>query len=465
MPFTERIGISAPVKASGMSSRNGPRPGVGALIDEQTDTAVFDEQLAAAPAGSHEATVAGHDRDSDERAASAADEVRDQSALGAESQAERGVLDIAAREDPPVRCQSRRSDRQVRVGGVSLVGHPLRLCAQRFPVDVDDASPLWGNSAEHYTRPPMADPVGAPLRIGEHVEAALSAGLGVVALETTLIAHGLPAPDNLAIARQLEDLVRAEGATPATVGVIGGVPILGLSPMEIEQIATKGPAVAKLSSRDLGPAVAGGIDGATTVAGTITLAASAGIEVMATGGLGGVHRGAKESFDESADLFALHEVPVLVVASGVKSILDVGATLERLETLEVPVIGYRSNLFPGFYLSVTEHRLAWSVGTIEEAAAVFAAHRGLARGGMLLANPLSEQDQLDPAAHDAALAEALVAVESGEVKGKDVTPYLLAHLASATAGASVAVNRVIVRQNATLAARIAVELAARRAGR
>jgi pseudouridine-5'-phosphate glycosidase len=299
-------------------------------------------------------------------------------------------------------------------------------------------------------------------RLGDHVRRALAAGRGVVALETTLIAHGLPSPDNLEVARLLEQDVRDQGAEAATVGVVGGVATVGLTPTEIERLADPSNAVIKLSRRDLGVAVAAGVDGATTVAGTITLAAAAGLEVMATGGLGGVHRGADTTWDVSADLETMRDVPVLVVASGVKSILDVAATLERLETLGVPVVGYGTACFPGFYVSATEHRLDWTVSSPEEAARAFATHRRLAPGGMLLANPVAAADQLDPARHDAALSEALRLAEAAQLSGKTVTPFLLAHIAATTAGESVRVNRSIVRANAALAGRIAVALAAAR---
>jgi len=309
----------------------------------------------------------------------------------------------------------------------------------------------------------MRDLSGTRLRIGAHVQRALADRQGVVALETTLIAHGLPSPDNVVVAHELEEVVRKQGATPATVGVLDGLPIIGLSSHEIERIATAGRAIAKLSSRDLGTAVELGLDGATTVAGTITLAAKAGIEVMATGGLGGVHRDARTTYDESADLLCLHETPMLVVASGVKSILDVAATLERLDTLAVPIVGFRTNHFPGFYVSASEFSLDWTVDSIEQAVGAFVAHRALAPGGMLLANPVPEGDQLDVSTHDAVLKEALRAAEEGQLRGKDVTPFLLARFASATRGESVRVNRALVRNNAELAGGVARELSLRRA--
>jgi pseudouridylate synthase len=306
---------------------------------------------------------------------------------------------------------------------------------------------------------PMAHPP-PPLRFAPEVEEALRAGGAVVALESTLIAHGLPAPDNLVVARELEDIVRAAGAVPATVAVLAGVPHIGLSAIELERIATLAE-VRKLSTRDLGPAVAAGIDGATTVASTAALAARAGIRLFATGGLGGVHREARDSWDESADLVALGHTPVCVVCAGVKSILDVPATLERLETLGVTVLGYGTDRFPGFYLSDSGYPAPWRVDTPEAAAAVVRASVGLGLPphAVVLANPLPPAAQLDPALHDRVLAEGLAAAAEGGVRGSDVTPFLLDHFHRATQGASLRANVEVVRRNADLAARVAVALA------
>lgn len=313
----------------------------------------------------------------------------------------------------------------------------------------------------------------------EEVAAALVAERAVVALESTIIAHGLPRPHNLAVAREVEAIVRQEGAVPATVGVIGGVPVVGLDAAELERMATSDD-VLKLSVRDLPPAVALGRDGATTVASTAALAARAGIRLFATGGLGGVHRGARETWDESADLLALSRAPVAVVSAGVKSILDVGATLERLESLSVPVVGYRTHCFPGFYLADSGYSLDWSVETEAEAAAVIAAHLALrgsetgetggtgaasasgigALGGLVIANPIPAAEQLDPALHDRVLAAGLAEAERRGVRGKAVTPFLLDHFVKATGGESLRVNTQLIRANARLAARIAVALAA-----
>jgi len=302
--------------------------------------------------------------------------------------------------------------------------------------------------------------------IRDEVAEALSGGGAVVALESTLISHGLPRPDNLELAREAEDTVRREGAVPATVGVIGGVPKVGLEPGELELLANE-PGIPKLSVRDLAMAVAKGSHGATTVAGTAHLAALAEVEVFATGGLGGVHRGARESWDVSADLLALARAPVAVVCSGVKSILDVPATLEALETFGVPVAGFRTRSFPGFYLTDSGSPVDWALEDEGEAARTILALRefGAAGSGIVIANPVPEEDQLDPDLHDRVLEAALAGLEREGVRGKDVTPFLLDHFKNATGGESLEVNKKIIRNNARLAARISVALAALRAGR
>ena len=293
-------------------------------------------------------------------------------------------------------------------------------------------------------------------RVGEEVAEALAAGWPVVALETTLIVHGLPRPDNLVVAAELERIVREEGAVPATIGVVEGVAVIGLSTPEIERLATR-DGVAKLSVRDLPIALARGGDGATTVASTALLAARAGITLFATGGLGGVHRAARDSWDESADLVTLSRTPIAVVCAGVKSILDVGATLERLETLNVTVLGFRTDRFPGFYLTDSGYALDWSVDTEDEAAAVIAAQRALGAqpAGLVIANPIPVEQQLDPALHDRVLAAGLAEIGRRGVRGKAVSPFLLDYFQRATAGESLRVNRQIVYNNARLAARIA----------
>jgi pseudouridylate synthase len=281
----------------------------------------------------------------------------------------------------------------------------------------------------------------------------------VVALESTLVSHGLPRPDNLELAREVEEIAREEGATPATVGVIDGVAKVGLSGAEVELLANE-DGVPKLSARDLPVAAAKGSHGATTVAATARLAALAGIRLFATGGLGGVHRKARESWDVSADLAELSRSPVAVVCSGVKSILDVPATLEYLETLGVPVVGFGSEDFAGFYLSGSGRKLDWSVGSEEEAAGVVRAMEPLGLGGtgLVISNALPEDAQLDPELHDEVLSEGLGDLKRLGVGGKEVTPFLLGRFHERTRGASLAVNKEIIRRNVRLAARISVAL-------
>ena len=295
------------------------------------------------------------------------------------------------------------------------------------------------------------------------VREALGEGAPVVALESTLISHGLPHPQNLEVAREAECTVRSEGAVPATIGIISGVAKVGLDEAGLEFMATA-EGIPKLSARDLPAAVAKGSDGATTVAATAHLAALSGIRLFATGGLGGVHREARESWDVSADLTALVRTPVAVVCSGVKSILDVPATLEYLETLGVPVVGYRTHRFPGFYLTDSGSPLDWAVESEGEVALTLEAMTslGFEGSGLVVANPLPEEDQLDPALHERALRTSLEELKRRGVRGKDVTPFLLDRFATETKGESLRVNRLIILNNARLAARIAVALSAGR---
>jgi pseudouridine-5'-phosphate glycosidase len=299
----------------------------------------------------------------------------------------------------------------------------------------------------------------SPVTIGEEVATALHEGRGVVALETTIVVHGLPAPINLEVARECEASVRKGGATAATVGVFDGRVVVGLNAEQLEALADPERHAAKLSARDLGTALATGTDGATTVAGTITVAHRVGIDVMATGGLGGVHRHATTTFDESADLTTLARTPVLVVASGVKSILDIPATLERLDSLGVPVVGFATRQFPGFYRRDSGYTLDWAVASAEEAAAAFLRHREFSTTGFLVANPVAPESELDQRLHDEALASALEKTQLDGVSGKAVTPALLAEFARHTAGVSVLVNRDLVVANAALAGEIATSLA------
>ncbi|MGH8932564.1 MAG: pseudouridine-5'-phosphate glycosidase [Egibacteraceae bacterium] len=299
--------------------------------------------------------------------------------------------------------------------------------------------------------------MNAPLHISGEVTAALASGQPIVALESTLVVHGLPRPHNLDVAEQLEAAVRGEGAVPATVGVVGGVPTVGLRPDELAQLVTRG--AAKLGIRDLAPALVNETDGATTVASTAALAALAGIRIFATGGLGGVHRAAGDTWrgtwDESADLVALAHVPVGVVCSGVKSVLDIPATLERLETLGVPVVGYQTRRLPGFYVKDSGHDLEWQAGDPHTAARMIAAHHAFGGRGMVIANPPPDDTALGPAVHEVALASALAALAASGLEGKATTPFLLSHLHEATAGATIRANTVLALANARLAARIA----------
>jgi pseudouridine-5'-phosphate glycosidase len=296
------------------------------------------------------------------------------------------------------------------------------------------------------------------VRCSPEVADALAAGRPVVALESTLLAHGLPAPQNRAAAGELESAVHAQGAVPATVAVLDGVARVGLSAAELDRVC--GGGLAKLSERDLGAAVGLRRDGATTVAATAALAQVAGVQLFATGGLGGVHRGARETWDVSADLAALARTAVLVVCSGVKSILDVHATLEVLETESVPVLGYRTDAFPGFYRRDSGHPVPWRVDSPADAAAVWRAHRALGLvSGAVLAQPVPVDDELDAGLHDRLLAGGLALLTQRGVSGKDVTPALLEHFHAGSGGASLRTNLALVHANAELAAQVAVELA------
>ena len=300
--------------------------------------------------------------------------------------------------------------------------------------------------------------VSVPLVLSPEVAAALDGGRAVVALESTLLAHGLPAPQNREAAAGLEDAVRARGAVPATVAVLDGAARVGLSAAELDRVC--GGGLEKLSVRDLGAAVGLHRDGATTVAATAALAAAAGVALFATGGLGGVHRGARDTWDVSADLAALARTPVLVVCSGVKSILDVAATLEVLETESVPVLGFGTGAFPGFYRRDSGHPVPWRVDDPAAAAAVWQAHRALCPGvGAVLAQPVPAAAELDAQLHDRLLTEGLAGLTRRGVTGKDVTPALLEHFHAASGGASLRTNLALVRANAELAADVAVVLA------
>lgn len=299
------------------------------------------------------------------------------------------------------------------------------------------------------------------LCIAPEVARALASGDPVVALESTLIAHGLPAGRNLEVARELEAVVRAAGARPATIAVVDGVARIGLDQAALEALALGGD-FTKAGVRDLAPVMARGACAATTVASTSHLAARAGIRVFATGGLGGVHREARESWDESADLVTLAATGVTIVCAGVKSILDVGATLERLETLSVCVLGYGTDRFPGFYLADSGFPVPWRVDSPEQVAAVMRvqAELGLGRRAIVVANPLPAAEQVDPALHDRVLADALAAAAAQGVRGGAMTPFLLERFHRDTGGATLEANILLVLRNAELAAQIARAAAA-----
>jgi pseudouridine-5'-phosphate glycosidase len=296
--------------------------------------------------------------------------------------------------------------------------------------------------------------------IHPEVADALAAGAPVVALESTIISHGLPRPDNRQIAREIEAAVRESGATPATIALVGGQVHIGLDDDALDQVAGSDD-VSKASVRDLATVVALRRNAATTVAATAHLAARAGIAVFATGGLGGVHREARDSWDESADLTTLSTTAILVVCAGVKSILDVPATLERLETLNITVLGYRTERFPGFYRADSGWTVPWRVESPGEVADVLRARRavGTDNAGILLANPIAAADELPAEVHDRVLADGLAAVAAEGVRGKDVTPFLLDYFHRFTHGASLVANVALVLSNARLAAQVAAEYA------
>jgi pseudouridine-5'-phosphate glycosidase len=300
---------------------------------------------------------------------------------------------------------------------------------------------------------------GSLLEVAEEVADAVAAGAAVVALESTIITHGMPRPHNLDTARAVEAVVRDHGAVPATVAVVDGRLRVGLDDATLERLACA-PAVAKASRRDLAAALVGGGAAGTTVAATMYLAQLAGIGVFATGGIGGVNRGAERSFDVSADLVELGRTPVAVVCAGAKSVLDIPKTLEVLETLGVPVLGYRSAEFPAFFARGSGHPVDHRVDSVEALAAVVAAHRRLVRaGGILIGNPVPEGAALPAAEIDGCVQRALAEADRAGVTGKDVTPFLLGRIAELTGGRSLAANIALVRSNAALAGDLAVALA------
>lgn len=302
----------------------------------------------------------------------------------------------------------------------------------------------------------MTVPVRDTFRISDEVEVALRDGRGVVALESTIISHGLPTDSSATVARQIETAVRETGAVPVTVALLDGAVRIGLDDDALDRVATD-PAVVKCSVRDLPMVLATGRSGATTVASTLYLSHACGIKVFATGGLGGIHRDFGETWDESADLGALAANPVTVVCAGVKSILDVAATLERLETLSVGLVGYRTDAFPGFYVRNSGSSVPWRLD--EVAAIAETMHRRQSLGlpqGLVIANPIDEAEEMDRRLHDETLESALDAMAEAGVHGRDVTPFLLAYFHERTSGRSLAANIALVLSNARLAGQIAV---------
>ncbi|MEI5584962.1 MULTISPECIES: pseudouridine-5'-phosphate glycosidase [unclassified Agromyces] len=299
----------------------------------------------------------------------------------------------------------------------------------------------------------------AGIRIADRVRDAVAAGRPVLALESTILTHGLPRPRNLEVGLETEALVRETGVEPATIGVVDGVPVVGLDAAGIERLCGT-DSVVKASTRDLPVARARRLDAGTTVAATAWLAHRAGIRVFSTGGLGGVHRGANATFDESADLPSLATTPITVVSAGVKSILDIPATLERLETLGITVVGYRTDRYPGFYVADSGFPVPARVESAAEAADLARARDGLGLpSAVLIANPVPEAEQLDPGVHDRVLAEALSAADAAGVTGHDTTPFLLDFVQRATGGRSLEVNLAVYRGNARLGSEIARALA------
>ena len=295
------------------------------------------------------------------------------------------------------------------------------------------------------------------IKLSAEVSAAIKAGKPIVALESTIISHGLPRPSNLEVALECERIVRDAGAVPATIALLDGKILVGLERSDLEAIANRDD-ISKASIRDLAIIVAQGKSAATTVAATAHIAAMAGIHVFATGGLGGVHRGANESFDESADLTALANVDMTMICAGVKSILDVPATLERLETLAISLVGYKTTAFPGFYLTDSGYTLEHRVDSPAEIAAIIKARKevGTLSKALVVANPVVKE--MDKARHDEILKSGLEKAEQQGVIGKNVTPFLLEHFHTTSKGESLAINTEIIKANCLLGAQVAVEL-------
>ncbi len=309
----------------------------------------------------------------------------------------------------------------------------------------------------------MSNPVQTPsaIRVGDHVAQALATGTPVVALESTIFTHGLPRPRNVEVALEGEAIIRGSGAVPATIGVHHGTPVVGLSEDEIHELGADDHAD-KASVRELALSAVTRRNAGTTIAATAFLARAAGIDVFATGGLGGVHHGAATSFDESADLVGMARTSIVLVSSGAKAILDIPATLERFETLSVPVVGYRTNRYPGFYVVDSGYPVAARVDSPEEIATVLRTQRALGvPSGVLVANPVPEAEQLDPAELDGVIEAAWAAADRDGISGQASTPYLLDYIRRATEGRSLDANVALYRNNIRLACEVAPALVAR----
>ncbi|WP_169195589.1 pseudouridine-5'-phosphate glycosidase [Devosia sp. MC1541] len=300
----------------------------------------------------------------------------------------------------------------------------------------------------------------AYLSVSGEVKSALAKGLPVVALESTIITHGMPYPQNLAMARDVEDVVRKAGAVPATIAIMDGRLCVGVSGDDLERLAVEGHRAAKASRRDVAALLASGEMAGTTVATTMQIAALAGIAIFATGGIGGVHRGAEDSFDISADLEELGNTPVTVICAGAKSILDIAKTLEVLETNGVPVLGFGTDDFPAFWARTSGFKVDHRFDTAAAVAKMLSIQSDLEMGGVLIANPIPEADAWEPEAIEAFITQALADAETQGIAGKATTPFLLKRIFELTEGRSLASNIALVKNNARVAAEIAVELAA-----
>lgn len=296
------------------------------------------------------------------------------------------------------------------------------------------------------------------IHVSPEVTEAVTAGRPVVALESTIFTHGLPRPRNIEVAEEAEAIIRDAGAVPATIGVVGGVPTVGLTKDQVVELSNDDDVI-KSSIRELAIGAVNGKNAGTTIAATSFLAHRAGIKVFATGGLGGVHHGASENFDESADLLALTQNPIVLVSSGAKAVLDVHATLERFESLSVPIVGYRTNAYPGFYVADSGFEVSHRVETPEEVATIYRTQRQMELStAVLVANPVPVDEQLDPTGLDAVIEKAWAALEDQNVTGQQVTPFLLEFIRQATGDASLDANVALYRNNARVAAQVAVAL-------